>query len=77
MVPTTGMLAVGADEVSSAIAALFGTYAQGYQELSVQAAAFHQQFVQAFPSACKYLCLRRGGQCIAVADVGAGHVRFD
>ncbi|MCV7124117.1 PE family protein, partial [Mycobacterium lacus] len=43
---TTGLLAAGADEVSGAVAALFGAYGQGYQALSTQAAAFHQQFVQ-------------------------------
>ena len=35
---TTGLLAAGADEVSGAIAALFGAYGQGYQSLSAQAA---------------------------------------
>ena len=44
--PTTGVLAAGADEVSAAIAALFGAHAQAYQALSAQAAAFHSQFVQ-------------------------------
>ena len=43
--PTAGMVAAAADEVSAAIAAVFGTYAQGYQSLSAQAAAFHEQFV--------------------------------
>ncbi|MCV7125755.1 PE family protein, partial [Mycobacterium lacus] len=45
--PTTALLAAGADEVSAAIAALFGAYGQAYQGLNAQAAAFHQQFVQA------------------------------
>jgi PE-PPE domain/PE family len=44
---TTGLLAAGADEVSAAIAALFGAYGQAHQALSAQAAAFHQEFVQA------------------------------
>ena len=43
---TTSVLAAGADEVSAAVAALFGAHAQSYQALSAQAAAFHQQFVQ-------------------------------
>jgi hypothetical protein len=43
--PTTGVIAPGADEVSEAITALFGTYARQYQALSVQAATFHSQFV--------------------------------
>ncbi|MGA7051538.1 MAG: PE family protein, partial [Mycobacterium sp.] len=46
-VPTTGIAAAGADEVSAALATLFGRVGQEYQALSVQASAFHQQFVQA------------------------------
>ncbi|WP_142283639.1 PE family protein, partial [Mycobacterium gordonae] len=44
---TAQVLAAGADEVSAAIAALFGEYGQTYQALSAQAATFHQRFVQA------------------------------
>jgi hypothetical protein len=42
---TTGVIAPGADEVSLAITALFGTHARQYQALSAQAAAFHSEFV--------------------------------
>jgi len=45
--PTTGLLAAGADEVSAAVAALFGAHGQAHQALSAQAAAFHQEFVRA------------------------------
>ncbi|WP_152531282.1 PE family protein, partial [Mycobacterium sp. UM_CSW] len=45
--PTTGLLAAAGDEVSTAIAAMFSSYASSYQALSAQAAAFHTQFVQA------------------------------
>src|SRR5882757_5513143 len=44
--PTTSLLAAGADEVSTAIAALFDTHARMYQALSAQAEAFHNQFLQ-------------------------------
>src|SRR6516225_8662301 len=44
---TTGVLAAAEDEVSAAIAALFSAHGQGFQALSVRAAAFHDQFVQA------------------------------
>jgi len=57
--PTTGVLAAGADEVSEAIAAVFGAHAQGYQALSAQATAFHTQFVQA---------LNAGAQSYAAAE---------
>ncbi|CCK59264.1 Conserved protein of unknown function, PE-PGRS family protein [Mycobacterium canettii CIPT 140070010] len=49
--PTTAMLAAGADEVSAAVASLFARHAQAYQALSLQATAFHQQFVQALTGA--------------------------
>ncbi|MCQ4365503.1 PE family protein, partial [Mycobacterium gordonae] len=44
---TTGVLAAGTDEVSAAIAAVFAGHGQSYQALSVQAAVFHDQFVEA------------------------------
>jgi hypothetical protein len=45
--PTTGLLPAAADEVSTQIAKLFSAHAKGFQRLSAQAAAFHDQFVQA------------------------------
>ncbi|WP_139805458.1 PE family protein, partial [Mycobacterium intermedium] len=44
---TTGVLAAAQDEVSLAIAELFGTFGAQYQSVSAQAASFHAQFVQA------------------------------
>lgn len=41
--PTMGILAAGADEVSVAISALFGSHAQGYQTLSAQLAPVDRQ----------------------------------
>jgi hypothetical protein len=46
-VRTTGMLDAADDEVFAAVTALFGAHAQEYQALSAQAAAFHEEFVQA------------------------------
>ena len=46
LVPTTGVVAAGADEVSAAIASLFSGHAAAFQTLSAKAAAFHEQFVQ-------------------------------
>ena len=48
---TTQVMAAAGDEVSAAISGLFGSYAQEYQALSAQAAAFHAQFVQALSGA--------------------------
>ncbi|ORA10164.1 PE family protein, partial [Mycobacterium angelicum] len=44
--PTTTVLAAAADDVSAAVAAVFGTHAQEYQALSAQVSAFHDQFVR-------------------------------
>ncbi|OBK53257.1 PE-PPE domain-containing protein [Mycobacterium sp. 1081908.1] len=48
---TTGLLAAAADEVSAAIANLFGAYGREYQALLGQAASFHSQFTQALGAA--------------------------
>jgi hypothetical protein len=45
-VPTTGLLPAAADEISAAIATLFSAHGQGFQRLSAQVAAFHEQFVR-------------------------------
>ena len=42
--PTTGVVALGLDEVSAAITALFNQQGLSYQALSAQAATFHSQF---------------------------------
>jgi len=44
--PTTTIAVAAADEVSTSVAALFGTVAEEYQALGAQAAAFHAWFVQ-------------------------------
>jgi len=48
---TTGVAAAAADEVSVAIAELFGRHAQQYQAATAQAAAFHEQLVQGLAGA--------------------------
>jgi hypothetical protein len=45
--PTTGILAAAEDEISAQVAALFSEHGLGFQQLSAQASAFHEQFVQA------------------------------
>ncbi|WP_156781215.1 PE family protein, partial [Mycobacterium gordonae] len=44
--PTTALLAAAEDEISAAIAALFGNHAQQYQVISAQMESFHDQFVR-------------------------------
>jgi PE family len=62
-VPTTGVAAAAADEVSDAVAALFAGYGQAYQALSTRARAFQQQFLQALNSAA--------GSYVAAEETGA------
>ncbi len=49
--PTTGLLAAGADEVSTAVASLFSGHSQAFQAIGAQASKFHAQFVQALSGA--------------------------
>ncbi len=44
---TTGVMPAAMDEVSQAIASLFGAHGQAYQAFSAQAAQFHVRFVEA------------------------------
>jgi hypothetical protein len=44
-VPTTRIVVAAEDEVSAAIAAVFGVHGQAYQAMSARAAAFHSEFV--------------------------------
>lgn len=50
-IPTTELAAAAADEVSAAIAALFGAHAHEYQAAAAQAATFQEQFLQTLSSA--------------------------
>lgn len=49
--PTTGLAAAAADEVSTALATLFGAYGQQFQAISAQVAAFHNEFTQRLAAA--------------------------
>lgn len=49
--PTAGIAVAAADEISEAVAALFRTFAQEYQDVSQQVAVFQQGFAQALTAA--------------------------
>ncbi|WP_139828496.1 PE family protein, partial [Mycobacterium riyadhense] len=66
---TTTLLAAGGDEVSAAIAALFGAHAQEYQVIGAQVAGFHQGFVRALTGA--------GGAYAAAEALSAQSVEQD
>jgi hypothetical protein len=48
-VQTTGLQAAAADQMSAAVAALFGAHAQGYQSIGAQMSAFHDQSCRLCP----------------------------
>ena len=50
-VPTSGVLAAAADEVSAAIASLFGAHGQEFQAVISQAQAFHNEFERTLAAA--------------------------
>lgn len=77
LAPTTALLAAGADEVSAAIAALFGAHGQAYQTVSAQASAFHAQFVQAFDWRRRGVCGCRGRQRLGGAEHRPAAARSD
>jgi len=49
--PTTGVVAAAGDEVSAAIANLFGSYGEEYQAVLARGAVFHEQFAAALAAA--------------------------
>jgi hypothetical protein len=59
--PTINIASAASDEVSTAIAGLFGSHAQEFQEVSGRAAAFHDQFAQN---------MARGANAYASAEAG-------
>jgi PE family len=61
-VPTTGVVASAADQVSAQVAALFSEHGLGYQQVSAQIAKFHEQFVQT---------LSAGANAYAAAEANA------
>ncbi|WP_293321709.1 PE-PPE domain-containing protein [Mycobacterium sp.] len=52
--PTTAIPAVGADEVSAAVASVLNEHGQTYQSLAARAEAFHSRFVATLASSVSY-----------------------
>ncbi|CCK52607.1 Conserved protein of unknown function, PE-PGRS family protein, PE-PGRS 45 (part1) [Mycobacterium canettii CIPT 140060008] len=62
------MLAAAHDEVSTAIAALFGSHGQHYQAISAQVAAYQQRFVLALSQAGSTYAVAKSGQRNTAAE---------
>ncbi len=67
--PTTGLVASGADDVSLAVAELFGAHGQGYQNFSAQIEAFHQEFVQNLAAGANAYNNAEATNASAIADL--------
>jgi hypothetical protein len=66
--PTTGIAAAAEDEVSLALASLFGNVGHEFQAMSAQAQAFHAEFVSAMnASAAAYTSAEAAGQTLMSA----------
>lgn len=66
---TTGLLPAAEDEVSAAIATLFGLYGQEYQAIATQAAAFHSGFTQLLAAAGNAYAAAEAANAAAVSNV--------
>ncbi|CAM4193387.1 bifunctional RNase H/acid phosphatase [Mycobacterium basiliense] len=67
-IPTTEVMAAAADEVSGAIASLFGAHAREYQATAAQLAAYHGQFVRTLSAAAASY---GGAEATIVAGLGS------
>ncbi|OBA72862.1 hypothetical protein A5641_07325 [Mycobacterium sp. 1554424.7] len=73
--PTTAIAAAAHDEVSIAIASMFGSYGQRFQALSTEAQAFHQQFVELMNAgAGAYASAEAANAEQALSGAGLGHL---
>lgn len=71
---TSELLAAGADEVSTAVAALFSGHARVYQAVSAQATAFHDRFVQAINGAECPMPAQRPPMCSKPCSMRSMHL---
>ncbi|WP_085105231.1 PE family protein, partial [Mycobacterium gastri] len=67
--PITVLLAAGEDEVSAAVAALFGSHGQAYQVISARAAEFHARFAQALASGAGWYASAEAANASALETV--------
>jgi hypothetical protein len=72
---TTSIAALGQDEVSAAVAGLFGSYAEDFHALGAQAATFHERFVQSLSAgAGSYLAAESGNAASVTGGAGVSAV---
>src|ERR1700761_7629093 len=67
---TTDLLSAAGDEVSEAIAKLFGTFGQEYQALGAQATQFHARFAQTLAGGADAYATAEAANASPLADLG-------
>jgi PE family/PE-PPE domain len=67
-VSTTAVIAAAGDEVSAAIASLFGSYTRQYEALLNHAAAFHEEFAATLASAGSAYAQAEAANATAISD---------
>lgn len=73
-VPTTGIAAAAQDEVSIAIASVFGEFGREFESLSSQAEAFHTQFVSLLDASARAY---RGAEVVNAQAIAGGAAGLD
>ncbi|BBZ41731.1 hypothetical protein MCNS_47940 [Mycobacterium conspicuum] len=68
-VPTTQIAAAAADEVSAAIAAVFGAHAKDFQSAATLAATYHEQFIRELSAAATSYAAAEANINAALQDV--------
>ncbi|OBK31020.1 hypothetical protein A5634_00835 [Mycobacterium asiaticum] len=73
--PTTGIAAAAQDEISTAVAALFGSFGEEFQAINTQVHEFHQQFVGSLNAGAAAYASAEAASLPALAATGLGSVQ--
>jgi PE family/PPE-SVP subfamily C-terminal region len=74
--PTTGVVPAAADEVSALQATQFGAYGNLYQQVSAQAAAIHEMFVNTLGASADSYSATEAANSVAAGSSGSGLLGF-
>jgi hypothetical protein len=74
--PTTGVIPAAADEVSALQATQFGAYGNLYQQVSAQAAAIHEMFVNTLGASADSYSTTEAANAAAAGSSGSGLLGF-
>lgn len=66
---TTNIVSAAGDEISAAIAGLFGSHAEEFEKVSAQAAAFHDQFTKTLTGSANAYASAEAASAAALSSV--------